>query len=78
MSNKVNVRVEAKWHPHASESDKQRIGYSLAKAFKRACNEAGIMHAYKEHEYYVKPSEKRRRKKRQRPDAQNNKYDNEE
>ena len=79
MSNAVNVRVEAKWPPHASDSDKQRIGYGLAKTFKRVCNEAGVMHSFKEHEFYIKPSEKRRRKRKQKLDnMMYNKNDTEE
>lgn len=53
----VNVRVEVKSN---SRSDQQ----NLMRRFKRACNEAGIMHLIKEHQYYEKPCDKRRRKRR--------------
>lgn len=54
----VNVRVELK--PYSNRNDQM----SLLRRFKRACSEAGIMHLIKEHEFYEKPSDKRRRKKR--------------
>jgi ribosomal protein S21 len=74
MSNAVRVRVEARWPQHASDGDKKRIGYALIKAFKKVYDEAGIEHDYKEHRFYIKPSEKRRRKKRQKHDVSYNKW----
>ncbi len=49
----VNVRVEAK-----------RLNVlTLVRIFKRACNEAGVMHEFKEHEFFVRKTDKKRRKK---------------
>lgn len=35
---------------------------SFMRRFRRACERAGILRDYKRHEYYEKPSEKRKRK----------------
>lgn len=35
---------------------------SFMRRFRRACEKAGILRDYKRHEYYEKPSEKRKRK----------------
>lgn len=52
----VNVRVENK-----------RGFEQMLKAFRRACSEHGVLHELKKHEYYEKPSEKRRKRlKKQR------------
>ena len=49
-----NVRVE------------NRRGFEqMLKAFRRACTEHGILHEWKRHEFYEKPSDKKRKKKRQ-------------
>jgi ribosomal protein S21 len=39
---------------------------SLIKKFRRHMNEAGVMNKYREHQRYEKPSEKKRRIRRQR------------
>ena len=49
----VNVRVENK---HGFEQ--------MKKAFRRAVDNSGILHELREREFYTKPSEKIRRKKR--------------
>jgi ribosomal protein S21 len=54
----VNVRVELR--PGARQ-DVQ----GLLRRFRRACNEAGVIHDYRSHEFYEKPCEKRNRAKRQ-------------
>ena len=35
---------------------------SFMRRFRRACEKAGVLRDYKRHEYYEKPSEKRKRK----------------
>lgn len=49
----VHVRVESRRGGNVS---------NMLRAFKRACNEAGIMHDYKEHEFFTRKTDKRRRK----------------
>jgi ribosomal protein S21 len=59
----VNVRIEAKrLPPGATKSDRDRSTQILLRIFKRACNEAGIMHDFKEHEFFIRPTDKKRRK----------------
>ena len=49
-----NVRVE------------NRRGFEqMLKAFRRACTDTGVLHEWKRHEYYEKPSDKKRKKRRQ-------------
>ena len=60
----VNVRIEAKrLPPGANRGDRERSTQILLRIFKRACNEAGIMHDFKEHEFFIRPTDKRRRKR---------------
>lgn len=60
----VNVRIEAKRLPQgASRADRERASQTLLRVFKRACNEAGIMHDYKEHEFFIRKTDKLRRKR---------------
>jgi len=60
----VNVRIEAKRLPlNANRSDRERSSQTLIRVFKRACNEAGIMHDFKEHEFFIRRTDKKRRKK---------------
>lgn len=54
----VNVRVEAR-------PDRRFDIVNLLRRFKRACNEFGVTHEFKRHEYYEKPCEKRNRRRRQ-------------
>jgi small subunit ribosomal protein S21 len=50
----VNVRVE------------NRRGFEqMLKAFRKAMTERGVLHELKRHQFYEKPSEKRRKKIRQ-------------
>ena len=59
----VNVRIEARrLPPGATKSDRDRATQSLLRTFKRACNEAGVMHKYKEKEFFVRKCDIRRRK----------------
>ncbi len=61
MSNVVRVRVELRqWH-----DDRDTAFKKMFTAFKRACTDNGVMHAYKQHESYESKSRKRRRKKRE-------------
>ena len=63
----ARVRVEAKKMPHnASEYERRKNFDNMFKAFKRAVEDYGVMPQCKEHEYYEKPSDKKRRKRRQR------------
>jgi len=60
------VRVELKELPgNASQQDRDFAFKRMFSIFKKAVAEAGIMHAYKQHEYYESKSEKRRRKRRE-------------
>jgi ribosomal protein S21 len=58
----TNVRVELRQYHGSNQYDKERAALSLIRQFKRAVNEAGVLHTLKE--FYEKPGEKRRRKKR--------------
>jgi len=60
----VNVRVELKQYYGSNRADRERAAISLLRQFKRAVNEAGVLHALKEKEFYEKPGDKRRRKRR--------------
>lgn len=60
----VNVRVEAKAYHGNNKYDRERAALSLIRQFKRAVNEAGVLHTLKEKEFYEKPGEKERRKQR--------------
>lgn len=51
----VHVRVENK-----------RGLEQMLNAFRRACKQANILDEWREHQYYEKPSDKRRKKIRQR------------
>ncbi len=59
----VNVRVESRSFQGNRVSRDDSM--NLIRRFKRACNEAGILSALKEYEFYEKPCEKRNRKRRQ-------------
>lgn len=54
MSRVVNVRVVNK-----------RGFEQMMKAFRRQCDERGILHECKKHEFYEKPSDARRKKRQQ-------------
>lgn len=59
----VNVRVSV---PHwARNGDPFRNGFKLMRDFRTACQDFGLASAMRENEYYTKPGELRRRKKRQ-------------
>jgi ribosomal protein S21 len=61
---KARVRVEAKkLPPNASRQDREYQLVRLLRIFKRMCNEYGIPAAYKEHEFFVRKCDKRRRKR---------------
>lgn len=60
MSNVVRVRVELR-----QKDGREHDFRVMFTKFKKACAEAKIMHAYKEHEAYESKSRKRRRKKRE-------------
>ena len=59
----VNVRVEAKrLPPNASRQERDVNLQRLLRIFKRMCNEAGVMHSLKEHEFFQRKCDIRRRK----------------
>jgi len=61
---KANVRIEAKrLSPNASRAERDKSLAILLRIFKRACNEAGIMHSLKEHESFIRKTDIKRRKK---------------
>lgn len=62
MANKVRARVELRSSRHKSPEEAFR---EMLHVFKRRCNEANIMHAYKEHEFFESKSSKRRKKKKE-------------
>ena len=57
----VNCRLEAKRLPPGG--DRGRSIQIMLRIFKRMCNEAGIMHEFKEHEFFIRKTDKKRRKK---------------
>lgn len=62
MANAVRVRVELRTSRHKSPEDEFK---EMLHVFKRRCNEANILHDFKEHEFFVSKSEKKRKKKRE-------------
>lgn len=63
MARRANVRVEARrLPPNASKYDRERSLGQLLKIFKRACNEYGIMHTLKDHEFFIRKTDIKRRK----------------
>lgn len=65
------VRVEAKrLPPNATRQEREKSAQQLLRVFKRACNEYGVMHMYKEHEFYIRPGDKKRRAKAARKNLQ--------
>jgi ribosomal protein S21 len=64
MARRPNVRVEAKRLPfNASKAERDRAAVTLLRIFKRACNEAGVMSTFKEHEFFIRPTDVKRRKR---------------
>lgn len=61
MANAVRARVELRPSRHKSPEEQFR---EMLHVFKRRCNEADIMHKYKEHEFFESKSAKKRKKKR--------------
>lgn len=55
----VNCRVEAKKIGNGGRASIQ----GLLRAFKNACEDAEIMQDYKDHEFFVRKSDKNRKKK---------------
>lgn len=59
----ARVRVEAKrLSPNPSRQEREKSCVSLLRALKRACDDYGINHAYKEHQYFIRKTDKRRQK----------------
>lgn len=61
MANRARVRVELK----KKYNDPHRNFKDMLQEFKRRVSNAGIMHEYKEHQFYESPSEKNRKKKKE-------------
>jgi ribosomal protein S21 len=61
MSSTARVRVESR----KKYNDPDRNFRDLFQEFKRCVNNSGIMHDYREHEFYQKKSEKERKKRRE-------------
>lgn len=62
MGVKVNLRIPDNASP-------ETVDYHLKtalKKFKKMCNRAGVVRDYRRHEYYEKPSDKKRRAKSRR------------
>jgi ribosomal protein S21 len=63
MANAVRVRVALKrQHPNASESEKEKAFKGMFSAFKRQCNELGIVSEWKRRQFFESKGDKRRRK----------------
>lgn len=60
---RANVRIEAKRLPNATKADRDRSLAQMLRILKRACNEYGVMHSLKEHEFFIRKTDKKRRKK---------------
>jgi ribosomal protein S21 len=61
MSNITRVRVELK----KKYNDPQRNFKDMLQDFKRRVSNAGILHDYKEHQFYESKSEKKRKKRKE-------------
>lgn len=57
----VRVRVDV----NPKEDDRDVAFRKMFTYFKKACAEAGVLHAYKKYEYYESESRKKRRKSRE-------------
>lgn len=63
MANATRVRVELKrYNPHASPIEKDKAFKGMFSAFKRQCNELGILSQWKQKQFFESKGEKRRRK----------------
>jgi ribosomal protein S21 len=61
MANVTRVKVELK----KKYNDKEKNFKDMMHAFKRACQDAGILHELKSRQFYETKSEKKRRKRRE-------------
>ena len=60
----ARVRVEVTDLPASVQrGPREKVNVALVRAFKRACQDYGISHMMKEHEYYMSKGQKRRRRK---------------
>lgn len=60
----TNVRVEARrMSSNASKADRDKNINALLRIFKRACDDAGIMAELNDREFFVRNSDKKRRKR---------------
>ena len=64
MANVSRVKVVAKWTGN-SPNERARAFRHLHTEFKRRVSDAGIMHEFKEHQFFESKASKRRKKKRE-------------
>jgi ribosomal protein S21 len=69
---KARVRIEVKSSSHASRDEKMRNLLDAQRKFKRKCNSYGIPKMYKEHEFFVRKTDKNRKKRLQKILGQKN------
>lgn len=61
-----NVRVELRdLHPNCSREERDNAFRRMFATFKKAVTDAGVLHDYKEHEFYESELQKKRKKKRE-------------
>ena len=59
------VRVEMRdLHPNCSRDERETAFRRMFATFKKAVTDAGVLHDYKEHEFYESERRKKRKKKR--------------
>lgn len=63
---KPRVRVEAKKLSfNAGRDERMKNIAGLQRIFKRICGDYGILHSYKEHEFFIRKTDKKRRARAQ-------------
>lgn len=66
MANAVRVRVELKqYNPHPSYDEREMAFKRMFTAFKKQCEDSGVLHTYKQYKSFESKSRKRRRKQRE-------------
>ena len=74
---KARVRLEVKRLPSsARKEDHMRNLTIMQRIFRRMCNDYGINQEYRDHEFFIRESDKRRRKKMAKRHAQAANKDN--
>lgn len=62
MASIARARVELRYSKHKTPDEQFKEMFHV---FKHKCNEANIMHSYKEHQFFESKSAKKRKKKRE-------------